>query len=638
MIASVLVANRGEIARRIFRTARAMGIETIAVYSDADAQAPHVRDADKAVRIGPAPARESYLIGEKILAAAKETGAHAIHPGYGFLSENADFAQSVIDAGLIWVGPPPAAIRAMGLKDAAKRLMSEAGVPVTPGYLGDDQSAGRLAREAGAIGFPVLIKAVAGGGGKGMRKVGKAADFGAALESCKLEAAASFGDDRVLLETWVSRPRHIEVQVFGDTHGNVVHLFERDCSLQRRHQKVIEEAPAPGMDAVTRAAITDAAVKAARAVNYVGAGTIEFIADASAGLRADRIWFMEMNTRLQVEHPVTEAVTGVDLVEWQLRVAAGENLPLMQDEIRLTGHAMEARLYAENPASGFLPSTGPLTHLRWPGGVRIDTGVEEDGQVSPSYDPMIAKLIAHADTRIAAAGDLAAACASVEIWPVKTNAGFLARALADPDFLTAEIDTGFIEARLDTLAATPEPSSATLSIAATALLGSLDPHTDEGYSPWRGAGGLRLNASPIAVARLYLGDRAVDAGLGVSERSADALMADGGAVVFEAGEVYRFTARPPTSGLTDRAGGDGAIRAPMPGKIVAVSVAPGDAVTRGQALVTLEAMKMEHTLTAPFDGKVGEVSVAVGQQVSEGAGLVVVAAVPAGTAEPPSAP
>ena len=624
MIASVLVANRGEIARRIFRTARAMGIETIAVYSDADADAPHVRGADKAVRIGPAPARESYLIGEKILAAAKETGAHAIHPGYGFLSENADFAQSVIDAGLIWVGPPPAAIRAMGLKDAAKRLMSEAGVPVTPGYLGDDQSAGRLAREAGAIGFPVLIKAVAGGGGKGMRKVGKAADFGAALESCKREAAASFGDDRVLLETWVSRPRHIEVQVFGDTHGNVVHLFERDCSLQRRHQKVIEEAPAPGMDAATRAAITDAAVKAARAVNYVGAGTIEFIADASAGLRADRIWFMEMNTRLQVEHPVTEAVTGVDLVEWQLRVAAGEALPLMQDEIRLTGHAMEARLYAENPASGFLPSTGPLTHLRWPGGVRIDTGVEEGGQVSPYYDPMIAKLIAHADTRVAAAGDLAVACASVEIWPVKTNAGFLARALADPDFLTAEIDTGFIEARLDTLAATPEPSSATLSIAATALLGSLDPHTDEGYSPWRAARGLRLNASPIAVARLYLGDRAVDAELGVSERSADALMADGGAVVFEAGEVYRFTARPPTSGLTDRAGGDGAIRAPMPGKIVAVSVAPGDAVTRGQALVTLEAMKMEHTLTAPFDGKVGEVSVAVGQQVSEGAGLVVV--------------
>ena len=674
MIASVLVANRGEIARRIFRTAKAMGIEAIAVYSDADAGAPHVREADQAVRIGPAPARESYLVAENVLAAARETGAHAIHPGYGFLSENADFAQAVIDAGLIWIGPPPAAIRAMGLKDAAKRLMSEAGVPVTPGYLGDDQTADHLTREAAAIGYPVLIKAVAGGGGKGMRKVGAAADFAAALESCKREAAASFGDDRVLLETWVSRPRHIEVQVFGDNHGNVVHLFERDCSLQRRHQKVIEEAPAPGMDAATRAAITDAAVKAARAVNYVGAGTIEFIADASAGLRADRIWFMEMNTRLQVEHPVTEAVTGVDLVEWQLRVAAGEALPLQQEDIRLTGHAMEARLYAETPAGGFLPSTGPLTHLRWPDGVRIDTGVEQGGEVTPYYDPMIAKLIAHGDTRDGAAAELAGACASVQIWPVKTNAGFLARALADADFLAGEIDTGFIEARLETLAATPEPSRETLSVAARALIGADDPCTNETASPWRGAPGLRLNAPSLATARIYLDDRAFDAPLGIllpsgekvaakptdegprdlsagassprnnkSERpidpSSDLLrrppspprgegrfLADVGVIVFEAGEVYRFTARPPVRGLTDRAGGDGAIRAPMPGKIVAVSVKVGDTVKRGQALVTLEAMKMEHTLTAPFDGKIGEVSVAVGQQVSEGAGLVVVVA------------
>ena len=625
MFRSVLVANRGEIARRIFRTAKAMGIETIAVYSDADAAAPHVRDADKAVRIGPAPARESYLVAEKILAAARETGVEAIHPGYGFLSENADFAQAVIDAGLIWIGPPPAAIRAMGLKDAAKRLMSEAGVPVTPGYLGDDQSADHLAREAAKIGFPVLIKAVAGGGGKGMRKVDRSDDFAAALESCQREAAASFGDDRVLLETWVSRPRHIEVQVFGDSHGHVVHLFERDCSLQRRHQKVIEEAPAPGMDAATRAAITDAAVKAARAVNYVGAGTIEFIADASAGLRADRIWFMEMNTRLQVEHPVTEAVTGVDLVEWQLRVAAGEPLPLTQAQIGLTGHAMEARLYAENPAGGFLPSTGPLTHLRWPSRVRIDTGVEQGGQVSPYYDPMIAKLIAHGETRVEAAGDLAAACASVMVWPVKTNAGFLARALTDPDFLAAEIDTGFIEARLDTLAATPDPSSETLSAAAFTLGDADDPHTNEQASPWRRAPGLRLNAPPLATARIYLGYRPFEAPLAGARDVYSPVLADGGVVVFEAGEVYRFTARPPTSGLTDRAGGDGAIRAPMPGKIVAVAVAPGDAVTRGQALVTLEAMKMEHTLTAPFDGKVCDVSVAVGQQVSDGAALVVVA-------------
>src|SRR3954470_19132238 len=348
MFRSVLVANRGEIARRVFATARRLGIETVAVFSQADADAAHVRDADQAVLIGPAAARESYLVPEKIIAAARASGAEAIHPGYGFLSENADFADAVLAAGLVWIGPPSSAIRAMGLKDAAKALMQKAGVPVTPGYLGEDQDPATLKKEAAAIGYPVLIKAVAGGGGKGMRLVEKAADFDAALASCKREAAASFGDDRVLLETYVTRPRHIEVQVFGDSHGHVVHLYERDCSLQRRHQKVIEEAPAPGMDAATRKAVTDAAVKAAKAVNYVGAGTVEFIADASAGLRPDRIWFMEMNTRLQVEHPVTEMVTGLDLVEWQFRVAAGESLPLTQDEIPLIGHAVEARLYAEN--------------------------------------------------------------------------------------------------------------------------------------------------------------------------------------------------------------------------------------------------------------------------------------------------
>ena len=363
MIGSLLIANRGEIARRIIRTARRLGVWTVAVYSEADATAPHVLEADAAMAIGGAAARDSYLKTEAILEAARALGAEAIHPGYGFLSENAEFARAVIDAGLVWVGPPPAAIEAMGLKDAAKRLMIEAGVPVTPGYLGEDQSEARLASEAAAIGWPVLIKAVAGGGGKGMRKVEKAADFDAALASCKREAAASFGDDRVLLETYVTRPRHIEVQVFGDSHGNVVHLFERDCSLQRRHQKVIEEAPAPGMDAATRAAVCAAAVKAALAVGYQGAGTVEFIADASEGLKADRVWFMEMNTRLQVEHPVTEAVTGLDLVEWQLRVASGEPLPLSQDQITLSGHAIEARLYAEDPARGFLPSTGPVDPL-----------------------------------------------------------------------------------------------------------------------------------------------------------------------------------------------------------------------------------------------------------------------------------
>src|SRR5437763_11371153 len=399
MMKSLLIANRGEIACRVIRTARRLGIRTVAVYSDADAKALHVRMADEPVHIGPSPARESYLRGDKIIEAAKSTGAEAIHPGYGFLSENADFAQSVIDAGLIWVGPKPDSIRAMGLKDAAKKLMAAAGVPVTPGYLGEDQDAKHLKKEAGAIGYPVLIKAVAGGGGKGMRKIERAEDFGDALESCKREAASSFGNDIVLLEKWIESPRHIEVQVFGDSHGNVVHLFERDCSLQRRHQKVIEEAPAPGMDADTREAVCGAAVRAAQAVNYENAGTIEFIADTSdrtnggSGLRADRIWFMEMNTRLQVEHPVTEEITGQDLVLWQLRVASGEKLPKKQDELSITGHAIAARLYAEDPAKGFLPSVGGLFNLALPTDCRVETGVEEDDEVSAFYDPMIAKFI-----------------------------------------------------------------------------------------------------------------------------------------------------------------------------------------------------------------------------------------------------
>ncbi|WP_068874591.1 acetyl/propionyl/methylcrotonyl-CoA carboxylase subunit alpha, partial [Phenylobacterium sp. CCH9-H3] len=434
MFRSVLVANRGEIARRVFATARSLGIETVAVFSEADKDAAHVRDADKAVLIGPAAARESYLRGDRVIAAAQAAGAEAIHPGYGFLSENAEFAEAVMAAGLVWIGPPPQAIRAMGLKDAAKDLMQKAGVPVTPGYLGEDQSPARLKAEAEKIGFPVLIKAVAGGGGKGMRLVESAAEFEAALASCQREAAASFGDDRVLLETYVTRPRHIEVQVFGDRHGNVVHLYERDCSLQRRHQKVIEEAPAPGMSEQARAAVTDAAVKAARAVGYVGAGTVEFIADASQGLRGDRIWFMEMNTRLQVEHPVTEMVTGLDLVEWQFRVAAGEPLPLRQEQIELNGHAVEARLYAENPATGFLPSIGKLESFSLPTSVRVDTGVDEGDSITPFYDPMIAKLIAHGDDRDQAVAALAEACGEVEVFPVKTNAAFLVRCLETPDF------------------------------------------------------------------------------------------------------------------------------------------------------------------------------------------------------------
>src|SRR5688572_30577627 len=409
MLTSLLIANRGEIACRIIRTAQAMGIRTVAVYSDADAKALHVRMADEAVHIGPSAARESYLVGEKIIAAAKASKAQAIHPGYGFLSENAGFAEAVIKAGLIWVGPKPASIRAMGLKDAAKKLMADAGVPVTPGYMGDDQSAERLKAEADAIGYPVLIKAVAGGGGKGMRKVDRPEDFLDALESCQREAASSFGNDVVLLEKWIESPRHIEVQVFGDSHGNVVHLFERDCSLQRRHQKVIEEAPAPGMDAATREAVCSAAVRAAQAVSYEGEGTVEFIADASQGLKADRIWFMEMNTRLQVEHPVTEEITGQDLVEWQLRVASGEKLPKTQQELAIAGHAIEARLYAEDPAKGFLPSVGRLEHFELDAeDGRVDTGVAEGDVISPHYDPMIAKLVAHGGDRGEAIGKLAA--------------------------------------------------------------------------------------------------------------------------------------------------------------------------------------------------------------------------------------
>ncbi|MDB5493488.1 MAG: bccA [Phenylobacterium sp.] len=629
MFKSLLVANRGEIAVRVFATARRMGLSTVAVYSDADAEALHVRAADAAVRIGPAAARESYLVGEKIIAAARQAGADAIHPGYGFLSENADFAEAVTAAGLTWVGPPPAAIRAMGLKDAAKALMAKAGVPVTPGYLGEDQDEAALAREAGRIGFPVLIKAVAGGGGKGMRRVDKAADFAAALTSARREAKAAFGDDRVLLETYVTRPRHIEVQVFADNHGAAVHLFERDCSLQRRHQKVIEEAPAPGMDAETRAAVTSAAVKAALAVGYQGAGTVEFIADASEGLRADRIWFMEMNTRLQVEHPVTEMVTGLDLVEWQLRIAAGEPLPLAQDQIRLTGHAVEARLYAENTAGGrFLPSTGRLDHFRLPPSLRVDAGVEEGGEVTPFYDPMIAKLIAYAPTREAALSELAQACDEVEVWPVKTNAGFLMRCLEAPDFIGGEVDTGFIERNLAALTDPAEPTAAALSAAASgAMLAGDDEFIEPEPSPWRELTGFRLNAAPASQVRLFRGGQTVlaEAVDDLQPRSVLVTEADE-IVVFEAGEAFAFATHPPSADEAEGGGSDGQVRAPMPGKVTAVAVKAGDQVAKGQTILTLEAMKMEYALTAPFDGEVAELAAKVGDQVVDGALLAVLAA------------
>ncbi|WP_037502627.1 acetyl/propionyl/methylcrotonyl-CoA carboxylase subunit alpha [Sphingomonas jaspsi] len=617
MIQSLLIANRGEIACRIIRTARKMGIRTVAVYSDADAKALHVRMADEAVHIGPSAARESYLVGDKIIAAAKATGAEAIHPGYGFLSENAEFAQSVIDAALVWVGPKPASITAMGLKDAAKKLMADAGVPVTPGYMGDNQDPAYLAEEAAGIGYPVLIKAVAGGGGKGMRKVDRAEDFADALESCQREAASSFGNNVVLIEKWIESPRHIEVQVFGDSHGNVVHLFERDCSLQRRHQKVIEEAPAPGMDEATREAVCGAAVRAAQAVNYEGAGTIEFIADASEGLRADRIWFMEMNTRLQVEHPVTEEITGQDLVEWQLRVASGEPLPLTQDELSINGHAIEARLYAEDPAKGFLPSTGRLEHFNLGGDGRIETGVEEGDEISPFYDPMIAKLVAKGADRDEAIESLGEVLSGVFVFPVRTNASFLLNALGSEEFRSAVLDTGFIGRHEDELVSSTPPSARTLS---DALLWAARAST--GYDPKMPfLAGFRMNAQPQAHQHMAVNGRVEEFEFkatapgdrfeyGFREDSEP----DSQFVVIK-GQTYRIS-WPRFSATVGGGAHDGDIIAPMPGKVTSVEVAAGDKVMKGQRLLTLEAMKMEHGLTAPFDGTVAELNASAGAQVA----------------------
>ena len=631
MIQKLLIANRGEIACRIIRTARSMGVATVAVYSDADAKALHVRQADEAVHIGPSPAAESYLVGAKIIAAAQQTGADAIHPGYGFLSENADFAQAVLDAGLVWVGPKPASIRAMGLKDAAKARMIEAGVPVTPGYLGADQSLERLTAEAEAIGYPVLIKAVAGGGGKGMRKVDAPADFAAALESCRREAKASFGNTQVLLEKWITSPRHIEVQVFGDAHGNVVHLFERDCSLQRRHQKVIEEAPAPGMDEGTREAICAAAVRAAKAVDYEGAGTIEFIADASEGLRADRIFFMEMNTRLQVEHPVTEEITGVDLVEWQLRVASGEPLPKRQEELSINGWAMEARLYAEDTRKGFLPSTGPLTvfalEKQPTESIRLETGVEQGQEISLHYDPMIAKLVVHGVTRDDAASKLLSACENVICWPVQTNGPFLANILRESEFRSSAVDTGFIERELEQILPLEMPTVLALHSVANEVVRRYD---------LGGPSGFRLNATPrtpqvqLLSGQLHFAVPLDGPGVGREFGGTVELIAHGSGFIIGDmdGETYRFEefARRATDGQASAA--DGAILAPMPGKVIAVDVSEGQAVTAGQRLLVLEAMKMEHALTAPFDGVIEGLSVSAGSQVQVEALLVTV--VPAG--------
>jgi 3-methylcrotonyl-CoA carboxylase alpha subunit len=655
MIKKLLIANRGEIARRVMRTAHAMGIDTVAVYSDADANAPHVRDAGEAVRLGPAPARDSYLKADLIIEAAKSTGADAIHPGYGFLSENAGFARACAKAGIVFVGPSPESIEAMGLKDRAKKLMETAGVPVTPGYHGEGQDPGDLKNEADTIGYPVLIKAVAGGGGKGMRKVEESANFLEALESCKREASSSFGDERVLIEKFISSPRHIEVQVFGDTHGNVVHFFERDCSLQRRHQKVIEEAPAPGMTETVRAAMCDAAVRAAKAVDYVGAGTIEFIVDGTGALREDGFYFMEMNTRLQVEHPVTEEVTGYDLVALQLHVAAGGALPA-QDEISLHGSAMELRLYAEDPASGFLPSIGTLERLNLPEfGVRIDSGVEEGGEVTLHYDPMIAKIIASGETRESVIDQLVEFLdEELSVWPVKTNAGFLRRALDHADFRAGDVDTRFIDERLDELAPKDAPA---LSYAAAALAmiegGPLAPVSAD---PWDVRDGFRVNSAPVFEIGLDAGGERRAVRLTFSQDRLEARVGEQTLVLdrpsYAAGELLAELDRDPVSArfethgravlvnargethmierynpaaLADALQAGGQIKAPMPGKVLSLAVKAGDAVKKGQTLVVLEAMKMEHALSAPADGMVESVAVTEGAQVGDGAVLVVLA-------------
>jgi 3-methylcrotonyl-CoA carboxylase alpha subunit len=640
MFRKILIANRGEIACRVIRTARRMGIATVAVYSDADARALHVASADEAVAIGPAPVGESYLRGDRIVAAAKATGAEAIHPGYGFLSENPDFVDQVTAAGLTFIGPSAASIRAMGLKDAAKRLMETAGVPVVPGYHGQAQELVLLATKAREIGYPVLIKARAGGGGKGMRRVEHPDDFAEALSSARREAKAAFGDDKVLVEKYVDKPRHIEVQVFGDNFGNAVHLFERDCSAQRRHQKVIEEAPAPDMTPELRAAMTDAAVKAAKAIRYSGAGTIEFIVDASQGLKPDGFWFMEMNTRLQVEHPVTEMVTGIDLVEWQLRVAAGEKLPKVQDEIRLSGHAFEARIYAEDPAKGFLPATGTLHHLSFPpqdhGAMRVETGVRAGDRISPYYDPMIAKLVVHGRDRATALGRLSAALRATEIGGSTTNLAFLGALAADHDFAAGDVDTGMIARKLDALTVTAEPDDRTLALAAVAAAENRgdvptpgDPWADlVGYGhfhPLARKVDLTFGETTVAATATLGSPGHAEVRRAGHERSVavdEARVArwPGHLTLFSEAGTFAFLVSDPFERADPAASAD-AIRAPMPGLVKLVRVQKGDAVVKAQPLLVLEAMKMEHAIAAPHDAVIAEI-VAEGRQVSDGDVLV----------------
>ncbi|MCW0182033.1 MAG: acetyl/propionyl/methylcrotonyl-CoA carboxylase subunit alpha [Zavarzinia sp.] len=651
MFDTILIANRGEIACRVIRTARRMGLRTVAVYSQADAGARHVRLADEAALIGPAAARESYLVADNILAAAKATGAQAIHPGYGFLSENADFAETCAAAGITFIGPPPSAIRAMGSKSAAKSLMETAGVPLTPGYHGAEQDADFLAGEAARIGYPVLIKAAAGGGGKGMRLVERAEDFASALASCRREAAASFGSDLVLVERYVTRPRHIEIQVFGDAHGNCVHLFERDCSVQRRHQKVLEEAPAPGMDPARRQAMGEAAVAAARAVGYVGAGTVEFIVGNDG-----RFFFMEMNTRLQVEHPVTEMITGQDLVEWQIRVAAGEPLPLSQDQLAIDGHAIEARIYAEDATRGFLPSIGRLAHFDAPAEsahVRLDSGVEEGDEITPHYDPMVAKLIVWDRDRPAALARMAAALKAVRIAGVTTNVAFLGRLIACPSFDRADLDTGLIEREAAVLFPPPAPAPRDAVLAA-ALADLCREAAAAGPDPWAQADNWRATL-PVARRLNYLDGETLHRVEIIAEGKGWHLSVDGhgcrasasrdarGAMtldlggrrlrasvaalgearhVFLDGAHHILAHHDPLHQEFEDEGEAGGLSAPMPGKIVALLAEVGTKLEKGTPLLVLEAMKMEHTINAPATGTLRDYCFAVGDQVTEGAALV----------------
>ena len=660
-IRKLLIANRGEIACRVMATAKAMGIKTVAVYSDADANARHVRHADEAVLLGPGPAAESYLKGDAVIAAALETGADAIHPGYGFLSENAAFAEAVEKAGLIFVGPPPAAIRAMGSKSASKALMQKAGVPLVPGYHGAKQDTKTLTNVAVGIGFPVLVKASAGGGGKGMRVVREKSKLADAIDGAKREAKSSFGDARLMIEKYLAKARHVEVQVFGDSHGNYVHLFERDCSLQRRHQKVIEEAPAPGMTAKLRQAMGEAAVNAARAVDYVGAGTVEFL------LAGKDFYFIEMNTRLQVEHPVTEAITGQDLVAWQLRVAAGGELPLTQDELTINGHAFEARLYAEDPDKGYLPQTGTLHHLKFADtpGVRIDTGIDAGDSVSVHYDPMIAKIVVHGADRADALGKLTAALAATRIAGLETNLDFLLGVSADDKFVRAKIDTSWLDRikppQLGWRRVVPADRTS-LAIAALAVIrerghaASLRAERSEDpFSPWFRTDGWRLidrgrqdvflkdiidDDTPFLIAATARAGGGYMLSIG-GETVAGQLLADGSAVIdgvrMDAdvahvadkltvfGEEGRrvFSLFDPADATADEADAAGDLTAPMPGKVTHVHVKAGAAVKRGQSLLVLEAMKMEHTIAAPADGTVTEIRCRAGDQVEDGVPLVI---------------